>query len=149
MWCVSVYGVSACGVCMCICVEWGVYVACDVCVQRGVCMYVCWLGTSPTLTPVLRHPPGEGSQVGGRGPEAAAAEPAVPGALRIPGALQRLPPPGEGRLLAEALQHLDAGGERQAAEAALSSGCRDPGGNRLPVEREAFSLPFDRHFCLV
>lgn len=72
------------------------------------------------LTPAPCCPPGEGSQIRAGHPEAAAAEPAVPGALHLPGALQCLPPPGEGRLLAEALQHLDAGGERQEAEASLS-----------------------------
>lgn len=115
---------------------------CDVC--EGVCEAwdVCWLGMNPALTSALRRPPGEGSQVGAGGPEAAAAEPAVPGALRVPGALQRLPPPGEGRLLAEALQHLDAGGETQEAEATLSICCTDPSG-RLLTEREVFPLAFD------
>lgn len=90
------------------------------------------------LTPAPCRPPGEGSQIRAGGPEAAAAEPAVPGALHLPGALQCLPPPGEGRLLEEALQHLDAGGERQEAEAEASQSiaCGDSS-DRPPADQEA------------
>lgn len=47
--------------------------------------------------------------------DAAAAEPAVPGALRLPDPLQCLPASGEEGLLAAALQPLDARGEASPA----------------------------------
>lgn len=72
-------------------------------------------GTASTSFLLL---PGEIGQGGEGEADAAAEEPAVPGTLRLPDPLQRLPAPGEEGLLAAALQPLDARGEAFPAHAA-------------------------------
>lgn len=141
-----VWGVGGvCGACVCRYVSvWGV---CVVCVCRYASVGGVWCVVRPCVAgdPMLTCPasPGEGCAVAAGGREAAPAEPAVPGALRLPGALQRLPPPGESRLLAEALQRLDAGGETAEATQSLTCGALGTGwgwGDR-PVKQEAFLSP--------